>query len=166
MCFAGFLRRDRRVGDAWRCHSHDQSVLISFAATILILLLDSLPGCYSFRGLSLLLSSLAALTLRQLTGALSHVLPIMISVMISKWVGDAIGKDGGIYAVWIAMRGYPWLPPIDFHDKGETGAQLMRPLERLVVIEDERESVADLGMCRFLIFCDGSLMRALAQLLC
>ena len=64
------------------------------------------------------------------------------------------------------MRGYPWLPPIDFHDKGETGAQLMRPLERLVVIEDERESVADLGMCRFLIFCDGSLMRALAQLLC
>ena len=69
----------------------------------------------------------------------------MISVMTAKWVGDAFGKDGGIYAVWIAMRGYPWLPPTNFRDNGETGTQLMQPLERLVVIEDEQETVADLG---------------------
>jgi chloride channel 3/4/5 len=60
----------------------------------------------------------------------------MISVMISKWVGDAIGTDG-IYSVWIAMRGYPWLPPVDYHDKGETGADIMKPVEELVVIEEE-----------------------------
>lgn len=71
----------------------------------------------------------------QLTGALSHVLPIMISVMTAKWVGDAFGKDG-IYSVWIAMRKYPWLPPVDYRDKGETAAQLMTPTKRLVVIED------------------------------
>jgi chloride channel 3/4/5 len=67
--------------------------------------------------------------------------------MTSKWVGDALGKDG-IYSVWIAMRRYPWLPPVDYHDKGETGAHLMKPLERLVVIEDGQCTVADLGRLR------------------
>ncbi|KAG5642627.1 hypothetical protein DXG03_002465 [Asterophora parasitica] len=78
-----------------------------------------------------------------LTGALSHVLPIMICVMTSKWVGDAMGKDG-IYAVWIAMRQYPWLPPVDYRDKGETGANIMKPLEQLVVINDEELSAKEL----------------------
>jgi chloride channel 3/4/5 len=71
----------------------------------------------------------------QLTGALSHVLPIMISVMTAKWVGDAFGKDG-IYSVWIALRKYPWLPPVDYRDKGETAADVMTPVEKLVVIAD------------------------------
>ncbi|KAF7356914.1 Chloride channel protein [Mycena venus] len=108
------------------------------------------PGFYAVIGASAMLGGVTRMTISlvvilfELTGALSHVLPIMISVMTSKWVGDAFGKDGGIYAAWIAMRGYPWLPPVDFEDKGDTGAQLMRPLERLVVIEDERETVADL----------------------
>ncbi|KAK7031437.1 chloride channel protein [Favolaschia claudopus] len=108
------------------------------------------PGFYAVIGASAMLGGVTRMTISlvvilfELTGALSHVLPIMISVMASKWVGDAIGKDGGIYAVWIAMRGYPWLPPADFQDKGDTGAQLMRPADRLVVIEDERETVADL----------------------
>lgn len=79
----------------------------------------------------------------QLTGALSHVLPIMICVMISKWVGDALGKDG-IYSVWIAMRRYPWLPPVDYHDKGLTGANLMKPLSQVIFIEDGVTTVGDL----------------------
>ncbi|KAJ7626366.1 Cl-channel protein [Mycena polygramma] len=108
------------------------------------------PGFYAVIGASAMLGGVTRMTISlvvilfELTGALSHVLPIMISVMVSKWVGDAVGKEGGIYAVWIAMRGYPWLPPVDFEDKGDTGAQIMRPLGRLVVIEDERETVADL----------------------
>lgn len=68
----------------------------------------------------------------------------MICVMTSKWVGDALGKDG-IYSVWIALRDYPWLPPVDYHDQGETGAHIMRPIERLVLIEDETCTVLDLG---------------------
>lgn len=74
--------------------------------------------------------------LPQLTGALSHVLPIMISVMVSKWVADAFGKDG-IYSVWIAMRQYPWLPAREFRDQGQTAAQVMKPAANLVVISDE-----------------------------
>ncbi|KAJ7849995.1 Cl-channel protein [Mycena olivaceomarginata] len=108
------------------------------------------PGFYAVIGASAMLGGVTRMTISlvvilfELTGALSHVLPIMISVMTSKWVGDAFGKDGGIYAVWIAMRGYPWLPPVDFEDKGDTGAQLMRPLDRLVVIEDEQDTVLGL----------------------
>lgn len=67
----------------------------------------------------------------------------MISVMTSKWVGDALGKDG-IYAVWIAMRRYPWLPPVDYRDRGETGATLMKPLGSLFVIEDGKTTVKEM----------------------
>ena len=48
----------------------------------------------------------------ELTGALTYVLPIMIAVMISKWVGDALGKRG-IYETWIHFNEYPFL---DNHD--------------------------------------------------
>lgn len=94
----------------------------------------------------------------QLTGALSHVLPIMICVMTSKWVGDALGKDG-IYSVWIALRQYPWLPPVTYHDKGETGAHIMKPLDKLVVIEDEESSIIDLGIHTYHSWCCPLLMR-------
>lgn len=67
----------------------------------------------------------------------------MICVMTSKWVGDAMGKDG-IYSVWIAMRRYPWLPPVDYKDKGETGANIMKPLAQVIVIEDGVTTVRDL----------------------
>ena len=68
----------------------------------------------------------------------------MICVMTSKWVGDALGKDG-IYAVWIAMRNYPWLSQSDYHDQGEAGASLMRSFNQLVVIQDGACTIADIS---------------------
>ncbi|PBK72548.1 Cl-channel protein [Armillaria solidipes] len=99
------------------------------------------PGFYAVIGAAGMLAGVTRMTISlvvilfELTGALSHVLPIMISVMTAKWVGDAFGKDG-IYAVWIAMRKYPWLAPGDYNDDGETGARIMRPVDKLAVIED------------------------------
>ena len=58
----------------------------------------------------------------------------MLSVMVSKWVGDAFGKEG-IYASWIALRKYPWLPPAEYKDKGETAANVMVPAEKLVLVK-------------------------------
>ncbi|KAF5373298.1 hypothetical protein D9615_007485 [Tricholomella constricta] len=107
------------------------------------------PGFYAVLGASAMLGGVTRMTISlvvivfELTGALSHVLPIMICVMTSKWVGDAMGKDG-IYSVWIAMRHYPWLPPVDYRDKGETGANIMKSLDRLVVIKDETLSAKEL----------------------
>lgn len=63
--------------------------------------------------------------------------------MTSKWVGDALGKDG-IYSAWIAMRRYPWLPPVDYRDKGETGASLMKPLSQVIIVEDAVTTVGQL----------------------
>ncbi|KAI0286120.1 hypothetical protein BGY98DRAFT_945091 [Russula aff. rugulosa BPL654] len=60
----------------------------------------------------------------------SHVLLIMISVIISKWVADALGLDG-IYASWIALRRYLWLAPIEFCDNGEIAADAMTPVNNL-----------------------------------
>ena len=54
-----------------------------------------------------------------------------------------MGKDG-IYSAWIAMRRYPWLPPVDYRDKGETGANIMKPLSQVVVVEDGVTTVAEL----------------------
>ena len=82
----------------------------------------------------------------ELTGALSHVLPIMVSVMTAKWVGEAFGKEG-IYPQWIALRNYPWMPPHEYRDKDErvTTESVMCPISQLVVIEGTRTTLGHLG---------------------
>jgi len=82
----------------------------------------------------------------ELTGALSHVLPIMVSVMTAKWVGEAFGKEG-IYPQWIALRNYPWMPPHEYRDGDErvTTESVMCPVAQLVVIEGTRTTLGYLG---------------------
>ncbi|KAJ4473627.1 Cl-channel protein [Lentinula aciculospora] len=107
------------------------------------------PGFYSVIGASAMLGGVTRMTvslvviLFELTGALSHVLPIMVGVMTAKWVGDALGKDG-IYNVWIAMRQYPFIPPVDFNDKGRTAADAMKPFGTLVKIQEGQSTIKDL----------------------
>ncbi|KDQ61345.1 hypothetical protein JAAARDRAFT_149999 [Jaapia argillacea MUCL 33604] len=109
------------------------------------------PGFYAVIGASAMLGGVTRMTISlvvilfELTGALSHVLPIMISVMVSKWVGDAFGK-GGIYSAWIAMKRYPWLPSVEYRDKGETAAHVMRPVEELVLIDSSQCTLHDLDV--------------------
>ncbi|KXN86575.1 H(+)/Cl(-) exchange transporter 3 [Leucoagaricus sp. SymC.cos] len=109
------------------------------------------PGFYAVIGAAGMLGGVTRMTISlvvilfELTGALSHVLPIMIAVMTAKWVGDAHGTDG-IYAAWIAMRRYPWLPPVDFKDtRVATGENIMKSVDRLVKIEDGAVAVGELG---------------------
>ncbi|KAI9894713.1 MAG: hypothetical protein M1814_002069 [Vezdaea aestivalis] len=72
------------------------------------------PGTYAIIGAASALGGVTRLTVSivvimfELTGALTYVLPIMIAVMISKWVGDAMGKRG-IYESWIHFNEYPFL---------------------------------------------------------
>ena len=68
----------------------------------------------------------------------------MISVIVSKWVGDAFGKEG-IYSRWIALRRYPWLPYMEYRDKGETAASIMIPFEKLITINARGCSLEELG---------------------
>lgn len=72
------------------------------------------PGTYAIIGAASALGGVTRMTVSivvimfELTGALTYVLPIMIAVMISKWVGDAFGKRG-IYESWIHHNEYPFL---------------------------------------------------------
>ncbi|PPJ58993.1 hypothetical protein CBER1_11078 [Cercospora berteroae] len=72
------------------------------------------PGTYAVVGAAAALAGTTRMTVSivvimfELTGALTYVLPIMIAVMLSKWVADAFGKRG-IYESWIHFRGYPFL---------------------------------------------------------
>lgn len=72
------------------------------------------PGTYAVIGAASALAGATRMTVSivvimyELTGTLTYVLPIMIAVMLSKWVGDAFGKRG-IYESWIHLQGYPFL---------------------------------------------------------
>ena len=72
------------------------------------------PGTYAIIGAAAALAGVTRMTVSivvimfELTGALTYVLPIMIAVMISKWVGDAFGRRG-IYESWIHFNEYPFL---------------------------------------------------------
>ncbi|KAF2721510.1 hypothetical protein K431DRAFT_284890 [Polychaeton citri CBS 116435] len=78
------------------------------------------PGTYAVIGAASALAGATRMTVSivvimfELTGALTYVLPIMIAVMIGKWVGDAFGKRG-IYESWIHFNSYPFL---DNRDEG------------------------------------------------
>merc|ERR1711939_1260623 len=72
------------------------------------------PGTYAVIGAASALAGATRMTVSivvimfELTGALTYVLPIMIAVMLSKWVGDAI-EPKSIYEAWIHFNGYPFL---------------------------------------------------------
>ncbi|RYP47407.1 hypothetical protein DL768_006522 [Monosporascus sp. mg162] len=112
------------------------------------------PGVYAIIGAAATLGGVTRMTVSivvimfELTGALTYVLPIMVAVMISKWVGDAFSRRG-IYESWIHLNGYPFL------DSGEDGGaahvlpdapatQIMTRIEDLVVLTATGHTIASL----------------------
>ena len=80
----------------------------------------------------------------ELTGALSYVLPIMIAVMLSKWVGDAFGTRG-IYETWIHYNEYPFLDNRDDSPLPDVPvSQIMTTLPDLVVLTAKGYTMASL----------------------
>lgn len=76
------------------------------------------PGVYALVGAASALTGTTRLTVSsvvimfELTGALNYVFPIMVGVIISKWVADSSGRRG-IYETVIQRKNYPYL------EKGE-----------------------------------------------
>ncbi|KAK8124780.1 voltage gated chloride channel [Apiospora kogelbergensis] len=120
------------------------------------------PGTYAIIGAAAALAGVTRLTVSivvitfELTGALTYVLPIMVAVMLAKWVGDAFSRRG-IYESWIHFSGYPFL------DNGDDGAgrlhvpdipagQIMTRIEDLVVLTATGHTVGSLR--RVLESCD------------
>jgi chloride channel 3/4/5 len=109
------------------------------------------PGTYAIIGAAATLAGVTRMTVSivvimfELTGALTYVLPIMIAVMISKWVGDAFSRKG-IYESWIHFNEYPFL------DNSEEmvipdipASQIMTRIEDLVVLTATGHTIASLS---------------------
>lgn len=97
-------------------------------------------GTYAIVGAASALGGVTRMTISivvimfELTGALSYVLPLMVTVMISKWVGDAFGKNG-IYESWIFFNGYPFLDNRDDTSVPDVAAaNIMTRFEDLVIL--------------------------------
>ena len=111
------------------------------------------PGTYAIIGAAAALAGVTRMTVSivvimfELTGALTYVLPIMIAVMVSKWVGDAFGKRG-IYESWIHFNEYPFLDNRDDSPVPDVpSSQIMTQREDLAILtatEHTIQSVQDL----------------------
>ncbi|KAF9427615.1 hypothetical protein BGZ94_004554 [Podila epigama] len=97
------------------------------------------PGSYAMVGAAAFMGGVTRMTVSlviimfELTGALTYVLPIMIVVMISKWVGDAFGKEG-IFDGIILLCGYPFLDDKEEYKQNTMASQVMTPVEDIVVV--------------------------------
>lgn len=72
------------------------------------------PGLYAIVGAGACLAGVTRMTVSlvvimfELTGSVDSIVPLMVAVMASKWVGDWICKQG-VYDAHIALNGYPYL---------------------------------------------------------
>ena len=109
------------------------------------------PGTYAIIGAAANLAGVTRMTVSivvimfELTGALTYVLPIMIAVMISKWVGDAFSSRG-IYESWIHFNEYPFLDnseePTAMPDIA--AGSVMTRIEDLIVLTSTGHTIASL----------------------
>ncbi|KAK6543851.1 hypothetical protein TWF694_000578 [Orbilia ellipsospora] len=107
------------------------------------------PGVYAIVGAASALAGVTRMTVSivvimfELTGALTYVLPIMVAVLISKWVGDAFDRRG-IYESWINFKEYPFLDNRDDPVPDLLVSQVMTRLEDIVLIEATGHTLASL----------------------
>lgn len=109
-----------------------------------------IPGTYAIIGAAATLAGVTRMTVSivvimfELTGALTYVLPIMIAVMIAKWVGDAFSRKG-IYEAWINVNEYPFLNNSEETNAPDVPAsQIMTRIEDLVVLTATGHTIASL----------------------
>lgn len=62
----------------------------------------------------------------ELTGGLEYIVPLMAATMTSKWVADALGREG-IYEAHIRLNGYPFLEPKEEFKHKTLAMDVMRP---------------------------------------
>ncbi|XP_049819750.1 H(+)/Cl(-) exchange transporter 5 isoform X2 [Aethina tumida] len=109
------------------------------------------PGLYAMVGAAAVLGGVTRMTVSlvvimfELTGGVRYIVPLMAAAMASKWVGDALGKQG-IYDAHIALNGYPFLDSKDEFQHTSLAADVMQPKrnETLSVITQDSMTVDDI----------------------
>lgn len=110
------------------------------------------PGTYAIVGAASALAGSTRMTVSivvimfELTGALTYVLPIMVAVMIAKWVGDAVNQKG-IYEAWIQLNEYPFLDNRDDRPVPDVPvSQIMTRIEDLIVLTSTGHTIESLEL--------------------
>ncbi|KAI9138813.1 chloride channel [Paraphysoderma sedebokerense] len=97
-------------------------------------------GQYALVGAAAVLAGVTRMTVSlvvimfELTGALTYVLPIMITVMTAKFVADAVGGKESIYDGLIRLNMYPYLDNKEEYIESYTAAQVMTRAEQIVIL--------------------------------
>ncbi|TSN12262.1 H(+)/Cl(-) exchange transporter 5 [Bagarius yarrelli] len=90
------------------------------------------PGLYAMLGAAACLGGVTRMTVSlvvimfELTGGLEYIVPLMAATMTSKWVADALGREG-IYEAHIRLNGYPFLEPKEEFKHKTLAMDVMRP---------------------------------------
>ncbi|RXN07286.1 H(+) Cl(-) exchange transporter 5-like protein [Labeo rohita] len=90
------------------------------------------PGLYAMVGATACLGGVTRMTVSlvvimfELTGGLEYIVPLMAATMTSKWVADALGREG-IYEAHIRLNGYPFLEPKEEFSHKTLAMDVMRP---------------------------------------
>ncbi|KAG1693191.1 H(+)/Cl(-) exchange transporter 3 [Nymphon striatum] len=93
------------------------------------------PGLYAMVGAAAVLGGVTRMTVSlvvimfEITGSVNYIVPLMAAVMASKWVGDALGKQGIFqrYDAHIVLNGYPFLDSKEEFSHTTLAADVMRP---------------------------------------
>ncbi|XP_037035268.1 H(+)/Cl(-) exchange transporter 5 isoform X7 [Bradysia coprophila] len=108
------------------------------------------PGLYAMIGACAVLGGVTRMTISlivimfELTGGVRYIVLLMAAAMTSKWVGDALSRQG-IYEAHIALNGYPFLGKDEFAHT-TLAADVMQPKrnETLSVITQDSMTVDDI----------------------
>ncbi|NXI60730.1 CLCN5 protein, partial [Chloroceryle aenea] len=109
------------------------------------------PGLYAMVGAAACLGGVTRMTVSlvvimfELTGGLEYIVPLMAAAMTSKWVADAIGREG-IYDAHIRRNGYPFLEAKEEFSHKTLAMDVMRPRRTdppLTVITQDSMTVED-----------------------
>ncbi|XP_065348820.1 H(+)/Cl(-) exchange transporter 4 isoform X1 [Cloeon dipterum] len=110
------------------------------------------PGLYAMVGAAAVLGGVTRMTVSlvvimfELTGGVRYIVPLMAAAMASKWVGDALGRQG-IYDAHINLNGYPFLDSKEEFEHTSLAADVMQPKrnEPLSVITQDSMTVDDVA---------------------
>ncbi|XP_008484146.1 H(+)/Cl(-) exchange transporter 5-like, partial [Diaphorina citri] len=80
----------------------------------------------------------------ELTGGVRYIVPLMAAAMASKWVGDALGKQG-IYDAHIMLNAYPFLDSKEEFASTALASDVMQPKhsDPLSVLTQDSMTVQD-----------------------
>ncbi|XP_032698940.1 H(+)/Cl(-) exchange transporter 5 isoform X4 [Lontra canadensis] len=109
------------------------------------------PGLYAMVGAAACLGGVTRMTVSlvvimfELTGGLEYIVPLMAAAMTSKWVADALGREG-IYDAHIRLNGYPFLEAKEEFAHKTLAMDVMKPRRNdplLTVLTQDSMTVED-----------------------